>query len=325
MPLLYGEGKRAFRRLQVELLKQTRDHTMFLWSTHEDYGGWFNRTLDFRGNQSFLAKLPVCFNASTLEDVRPTFLQPVAENSIQEMTALGVHITLPCIQDSPGETIAVLDCSKADNNRIGIVLLERTDGRYQRSESAALLEVSPEEVKGAITKELYILDEDFEGPDKMETLSCLFKVESLTIEGKPESDVCMYMIDTHLYKRQWMTDARAFCDKAVYLPPLQAIGFAIKFRFVNVTILCGDFYGQSWLKIVLSDDTLTRETFMNLKEELCRGLPSENPRDYAMASRGTEIRVEVHARKKLADWGPLKTPCWHMAIHIRFGPGMPSC
>ncbi|KAH6841395.1 heterokaryon incompatibility protein-domain-containing protein [Alternaria alternata] len=32
MPLLYGEGKRAFYRLQVELLKNTMDHTIFAWS-----------------------------------------------------------------------------------------------------------------------------------------------------------------------------------------------------------------------------------------------------------------------------------------------------
>ena len=31
MPLLYGEGKRAFKRLQEEILKVTEDYTLFTW------------------------------------------------------------------------------------------------------------------------------------------------------------------------------------------------------------------------------------------------------------------------------------------------------
>jgi hypothetical protein len=32
MPLLYGEGRRAFYRLQLELLKHTTEHTIFAWT-----------------------------------------------------------------------------------------------------------------------------------------------------------------------------------------------------------------------------------------------------------------------------------------------------
>jgi hypothetical protein len=35
MPLLYGEGTRAFYRLQLELLKQTEDHTIFAWNPQQ--------------------------------------------------------------------------------------------------------------------------------------------------------------------------------------------------------------------------------------------------------------------------------------------------
>ncbi|GKT47601.1 vegetative incompatibility protein HET-E-1 [Colletotrichum spaethianum] len=33
MPLLYGEGNRAFRRLQEEILKTTEDYSIFIWSS----------------------------------------------------------------------------------------------------------------------------------------------------------------------------------------------------------------------------------------------------------------------------------------------------
>jgi len=32
MPLLYGEGSRAFIRLQEEIVSRTNDHTIFCWS-----------------------------------------------------------------------------------------------------------------------------------------------------------------------------------------------------------------------------------------------------------------------------------------------------
>ncbi|KAK1831524.1 heterokaryon incompatibility protein-domain-containing protein [Podospora conica] len=35
MPLLYGEGKKAFRRLQEELIRTSTDHSIFAWGVHE--------------------------------------------------------------------------------------------------------------------------------------------------------------------------------------------------------------------------------------------------------------------------------------------------
>lgn len=32
MPLLYGEGERAFIRLQEEIMKKSEDHSIFAWS-----------------------------------------------------------------------------------------------------------------------------------------------------------------------------------------------------------------------------------------------------------------------------------------------------
>lgn len=34
MPMLYGEGKNAFRRLQEGIVKQSDDQTLFAW--HDD-------------------------------------------------------------------------------------------------------------------------------------------------------------------------------------------------------------------------------------------------------------------------------------------------
>ncbi|KAH8890725.1 HET-domain-containing protein, partial [Thozetella sp. PMI_491] len=40
MPLLYGEGRRAFQRLQEEIMKEQHDHTLFTWAWPTDaFGG----------------------------------------------------------------------------------------------------------------------------------------------------------------------------------------------------------------------------------------------------------------------------------------------
>src|SRR6185295_2773072 len=39
MPLLYGEGERAFIRLQEEIMRVSDDHSLFAWRSTDDRGG----------------------------------------------------------------------------------------------------------------------------------------------------------------------------------------------------------------------------------------------------------------------------------------------
>ena len=61
MPLLYGEGDAAFRRLQMEIIAKTTDETIFVWNTPDDEGPY---------RDSMLAPSPACFADawSTRED-----------------------------------------------------------------------------------------------------------------------------------------------------------------------------------------------------------------------------------------------------------------
>ncbi|KIM66493.1 hypothetical protein SCLCIDRAFT_326548 [Scleroderma citrinum Foug A] len=43
MPMLYGEGKNAFRRLQLELIRMTNDHSIFAWERRS--AGWSGSVL----------------------------------------------------------------------------------------------------------------------------------------------------------------------------------------------------------------------------------------------------------------------------------------
>ncbi|KAF5605835.1 beta transducin [Fusarium pseudoanthophilum] len=68
MPLIYGEGPKAFYRLQVEIMKATNDDSLFAWSTEplEDYGYSPNEGASTRGFRflGLLAPSPACFRDS---------------------------------------------------------------------------------------------------------------------------------------------------------------------------------------------------------------------------------------------------------------------
>ena len=39
MPMLYGEGKKAFHRLQMEIIRSSNDQSIFIWSGHSEWTG----------------------------------------------------------------------------------------------------------------------------------------------------------------------------------------------------------------------------------------------------------------------------------------------
>ncbi|KAF4450373.1 hypothetical protein F53441_6497 [Fusarium austroafricanum] len=72
MPLIYGEGPKAFYRLQVEILKTTNDDSLFAWSTEplDNHGYSTSEGASTRGFRflGLLAPSPACFRDS--HDIR---------------------------------------------------------------------------------------------------------------------------------------------------------------------------------------------------------------------------------------------------------------
>jgi hypothetical protein len=61
MPMIYGEGRKAFCRLQEEILRKTGDMSILAWETDEDFdlhGVLADSPADFNGS-SFIDRLPV--------------------------------------------------------------------------------------------------------------------------------------------------------------------------------------------------------------------------------------------------------------------------
>jgi hypothetical protein len=88
MPLLYGEGKRAFRRLQEEIMRAyPGDHTLFAWGTVVDkYANELHVKYSSRGN--FDVELPPWgFSGSRPDPPRLTCAEP------GRLLSLGVFCT----------------------------------------------------------------------------------------------------------------------------------------------------------------------------------------------------------------------------------------
>ncbi|KAI0156438.1 heterokaryon incompatibility protein-domain-containing protein [Xylariaceae sp. FL1272] len=95
MPLLYGEGLRAFLRLQEEIIKISHDHTLFCWSFDESVpSNWV----------SILAPTPHVFRKSA-EYVRKDLSDPL---TVYSMTNLGLSIQLPIITTFTHALVLVL-------------------------------------------------------------------------------------------------------------------------------------------------------------------------------------------------------------------------
>jgi hypothetical protein len=103
MPLLYGEGSRAFLRLQEEILKTTDDQSIFCWE--------WNRTHFSDDWVSILAPCPAVFELSS--NFYPTALDDNTEVVPYSITNVGLSIKLPFIQTAnPNFVCGVLRVNK---------------------------------------------------------------------------------------------------------------------------------------------------------------------------------------------------------------------
>jgi hypothetical protein len=120
MPLLYGEGTRAFRRLQEEIIKETDDQSLFAWGLKQRR---FPPYLfdEFAFDPEILAPNPSAFAMSA--KIVPF---PSAPNrQPYTMTNKGLRIDLRLLEESRAHTpVALLDCHYEDDftGVIGIVL-----------------------------------------------------------------------------------------------------------------------------------------------------------------------------------------------------------
>jgi hypothetical protein len=125
MPMLYGEGDKAFLRLQEEIMKQSDDQSIFAWA---------NMSLSADAYHGLLAKSPADFTHS--HSVMP--YQDWEPRPPYQLTNRGLRIDLPLTIRQEGTNtvfIAALDCPAPpdyeDGSFLGIYLKKLSHGDQQ--------------------------------------------------------------------------------------------------------------------------------------------------------------------------------------------------
>lgn len=128
MPPLYGEGRqKAFRRLQIEIMQQGHDHTIFAWSQRMVTG-------DMLATSARDFMTPYTYRRMELETYVDMFALQKAKLDYN-MTNIGLHIELPVvpIPNSEDMFLAFIACrSIPQDSLVAICLARRTLGRLTR-------------------------------------------------------------------------------------------------------------------------------------------------------------------------------------------------
>ncbi|EPE26390.1 hypothetical protein GLAREA_02303 [Glarea lozoyensis ATCC 20868] len=115
MPMIYGEGEKAFTRLQHEIIKIFDDQSLFTWT------GW-------RGDRGAVARYPDEFEAYGTVKQHPS--SPGQFKPRFSTTNRGLRMELHLNStSSPEPAVAYLDCYSDDGRYLGI-FLSRVSGNY---------------------------------------------------------------------------------------------------------------------------------------------------------------------------------------------------
>ncbi len=155
MPMLYGEGLKAFTRLQEEIMKESSDQSLFAWS----YPPEFANLPNYGG---VLSPHPARFLHSADIDSFEGSEQFDTGTEPYAMTNQGLRIRLPVVQEYGSDPIAVLACHSDGNfdGPLGIHLQPVPGSRneiFVRDISIPPRVVNPHRMRQASVRSIYIL------------------------------------------------------------------------------------------------------------------------------------------------------------------------
>jgi hypothetical protein len=140
MPLLYGEGTRAFRRLQEEILRRSEDLSLLAWATPSEI--WTHNLAflyadpDLRSQEGIFAPSPKEFITSRIEKVDYTFgkanlseVDPTSLSILPTTVADSEQLAYPPATITSRGVLATLLVAKDPTSRLGKWLLAWTFAR----------------------------------------------------------------------------------------------------------------------------------------------------------------------------------------------------
>ncbi|KAG2159391.1 heterokaryon incompatibility protein-domain-containing protein [Suillus bovinus] len=161
MPIIYGEGDKAFRRLQLEIMKSSDDQTIFAWHDSRAHPHSVR-------NRGLLASTPDVFMRASpvvaIDHSHFISILPWSRSLSSELSRGyhilndGIHITLPMKRVAEG-WLAVLRCRKKDQEfPYGIYLKERSGSDdFLRTSPTKLKELESTDLQGLTPRTIRIV------------------------------------------------------------------------------------------------------------------------------------------------------------------------
>ncbi|KAI0528003.1 heterokaryon incompatibility protein-domain-containing protein [Xylaria bambusicola] len=147
MPLLYGEGEKAFIRLQEEIMKQSDDYSLFAWRSHSD------PDQPSVNSGRLLAPSPAAFadSGNVIQLSQFSYLNTIY--TPLTISNKGIHLTLPVVQADGNNWFALLNCT--EEGRGGHCLALKVEaltlsGEYFTVHSDRLLMMEISNLKGSV-------------------------------------------------------------------------------------------------------------------------------------------------------------------------------
>ncbi|KAI6118054.1 heterokaryon incompatibility protein-domain-containing protein [Pisolithus sp. B1] len=256
MPMLYGEGEKAFQRLQLEIMQVSNDQSIFAWDPYgrtprygnvlADDPSYFQDCHDIQivDSDQFIDKLTDYVRSHELKDhgTESAWRQVAHPQQMSWFVATnaGIQICLPIIpyRDYPSVFKAILACSDNDGNLISVDLVSR-GSTYDRSFNATeILKTYPR------VERLYLTY----SPDADET-PC-----HLTLDDRGAS--CHGFTRRSTFPREIIGDTVTLSTRTNDLMVVVYVNDETKSRFA---IALGFHSGQGWVHVACDGCLATEE------------------------------------------------------------------
>jgi hypothetical protein len=124
MPTMYGEGSRAFIRLQEEVIRVSNDHTIFAWDGTNEFSGMLATSPKQFSNSAE-------YRAMEYVDYAREFQIGRAVQQNYTLTNFGLQIQLPMFQIPRFDSFyfAYLACTNGEDNKSVVISLCTRPGR----------------------------------------------------------------------------------------------------------------------------------------------------------------------------------------------------
>jgi hypothetical protein len=281
MPMVYGEGKRAFARLQEEIMKISNDHSLFAWkATKDDVREWTG--------QGLLADSPSDF----VHSHKIKRFRPPSGSGAYQMTNLGLCMKLPLVEVD-GEQCAVLNCF--DNSRedyllgVGLRHVREGDERYARFDTSKMAEVAKTDVIAVDKQTVYIRRN---GDNRLKELSRKYIVCNISLSIPSLQESGYEVSETHPRREGNGTiqvrARRSHTILAAYMIESKSTG--------KFAVVIGRFRSQPWCAIVTKVDQglkaicWTHPCDGHLDRANCR-LPERTSVSVAIKKRGQKFKA----------------------------------